>query len=64
MPDYFRADLDNEKTLEDLQFIDMIMSIQAHLTDLLDTEENTSSMYRYGYTKALLDFASALYREL
>ena len=64
MPGYFRADLNDEKTLEDLQFTDMIMSIQAHLADILDAEENVPSMYRYGYTKPLLDFASALYREL
>lgn len=64
MPDYFRSDLTDEKTLENLEFTDKIMYIQSHLINLLDAEEHAPDMYRYGYQKALLDFASLLYEEL
>lgn len=64
MPDYFRSDLTDEKTLENLEFTDKIISIQSHLINLLDAEEHAPDMYRYGYQKALLDFASLLYEEL
>ena len=64
MPDYFRPDLTDEKTLENLEFTDKIMSIQSHLINLLDAEEHAPDMYRYGYQKALLDFASLLYEAL
>ncbi len=64
MPDYFRPDLTDEKTLEKLDFTDKIMSIQSHLINLLDAEEHAPDMYRYGYQKALLDFASLLYEAL
>ena len=63
MPDYFRADLDNEKTLENLEFTDKIMSIQSHLMDLLDAERAPAT-YIHGYCKALLDFSTLLYNEL
>lgn len=63
MPDYFRADLDNEKTLENLEFTDKIMSIQSHLMDLLDAERAPAA-YIHGYCKALLDFSTLLYNEL
>ena len=64
MPDYFRADLDNEKTLENLEFTDKIMSIQSHLMDLLEAEENAPAAYIHGYCKALLDFSTLLYNTL
>ena len=64
MPDYFRANLDDEKTLENLEFTDKIMSIQSHLISLLDAEEHAPAAYYHGYCKALLDFASLLYEEL
>lgn len=64
MPNYFRSDLTDEKTLENLEFTDKIMSIQTHLINLLDAEEHAPDMYRYGYQKALLDFASLLYEAL
>jgi hypothetical protein len=64
MPDYFRADLDNEKTLENLELTDKIMSIQSHLMDLLEAEENASAAYIHGYCKALLDFSTLLYNTL
>ena len=64
MADYFRTDLTDEKTLEKLEFTDKIMSIQSHLINLLDAEEHAPDMYRYGYQKALLDFASLLYEGL
>ena len=63
MPDYFRADLDNEKTLENLEFTDKIMSIQSHLMDLLEAERAPAA-YIHGYCKALLDFSTLLYNEL
>lgn len=63
MPDYFRADLDNEKTLENLEFTDKIMSIQSHLMDLLDAERAPAA-YIHGYCKALLDFSTLLYNTL
>ncbi len=64
MPDYFRADLDNEKTLEDLELSDKIVSIQAYLMDLLETEKGAPAAYFHGYIKGMIDFATALYREL
>jgi hypothetical protein len=64
MPDYFKSVLTDEKTLENLEFTDKIMSIQSHLINLLDAEEHAPDMYRYGYQKALLDFASLLYEAL
>ena len=64
MPDYFKTDLTDEKTLEKLELTDKIMSIQSHLINLLDAEEHAPDMYRYGYQKALLDFASLLYEAL
>lgn len=64
MPNYFRPDLIDEKTLENLELTDKIMSIQSHLINLLDAEEHAPDMYRYGYQKALLDFASLLYEAL
>lgn len=64
MPDYFRSNLTDEKTLKNLELTDKIMSIQSHLINLLDAEEHAPDMYRYGYQKALLDFASLLYEEL
>jgi len=64
MSDYFESVLTDEKTLENLEFTDKIMSIQSHLINLLDAEEHAPDMYRYGYQKALLDFASLLYEAL
>jgi hypothetical protein len=64
MPDYFRADLDNEKTLENLEFTDKIMSIQSHLMDWLEAEGNAPAAYIHGYCKAILDFSTLLYKEL
>ena len=63
MPDYFRADLDNEKTLENLELIDTMMSIQSHLMDLLEAERAPAA-YIHGYCKAILDFSTLLYKEL
>ena len=63
MPDYFRADLDNEKSLENLELIDTMMSIQSHLMDLLDAERAPAA-YIHGYCKALLDFSTLLYNTL
>lgn len=63
MPDYFRPDLDKEKSLENLEVIDTIMSIQSHLMDLLDAERAPAA-YIHGYCKALLDFSTLLYNEL
>jgi len=63
MPDYFRADLDNEKTLENLELIDTIMSIQSHLMDCLEAERAPAA-YIHGYCKAILDFSTLLYKEL
>lgn len=64
MPDYFEPDLTDEKTLENLEFTDKIMSIQSHLMDLLEAEENAPAAYIHGYCKALLDFSTLLYNEL
>lgn len=63
MPDYFRADLDNEKTLENLELIDTMMSIQSHLMDLLEAERAPAA-YIHGYCKAILDFSTLFYKEL
>lgn len=63
MPNYFRADLDNEKTLENLELIDTIMSIQSHLMDCLEAERAPAA-YIHGYCKAILDFSTLLYKEL
>lgn len=64
MPDYFKSVLTDEKTLENLEFTDKIMSIQSHLMDLLEAEENAPAAYIHGYCKALLDFSTLLYNEL
>lgn len=64
MPEIFSTNLDNEKSLENLELIDTIMSVQSHLMDLLDTEENAPAAYIHGYCKALLDFSTLLYNEL
>lgn len=64
MPEIFSANLDNEKSLETLELIDTIMSVQSRLMDLLDTEENAPAAYIHGYCKALLDFSALLYNEL
>ena len=58
MPDYFKTDLDNEKTLENLELIDKIMSIQTHLMDCLEAERNAPAAYIHGYCKAILDFST------
>lgn len=63
MPDYFRADLDDEKSLEKLELIDTIMSIQSHLMDLLEAEKAPAA-YIHGYCKAILDFSTLLYEKI
>lgn len=63
MPDYFRADLNDEKSQETLELIDTIMSIQSHLMDLLEAERAPAA-YIHGYCKALLDFSTLLYNTL
>jgi len=64
MPNYFRADLDNEKSSETLELIDTIMSVQSTLMNWLDTEENAPAAYIHGYCKAILDFSTLLYDRL
>lgn len=63
MPDYFRADLNDEKSQETLELIDTIMSIQSHLMDCLEAERAPAA-YIHGYCKALLDFSTLLYNTL
>ena len=64
MPNYFRADLDDEKSLEKLELIDTIMTVQSHLMDWLEAEENAPAAYIHGYCKAILDFSTLLYNKL
>jgi len=64
MPDYFRPDLDEGKSLETLELIDTIMTVQSHLMDWLEAEENAPAAYIHGYCKAILDFSTLLYKQL
>lgn len=64
MPEIFSTNLDNEKSLENLELIDTIMSVQSNLMDWLEAEENAPAAYIHGYCKAILDFSTLLYKEL
>ena len=64
MPEIFSTNLDNEKSLETLEIIDTIMSIQSHLMDQLEAEEDAPAAYHHGYCKALLDFSTLFYNTL
>ena len=63
MPEIFSSNLDSEKSIESLELIETVMSIQSHLKNQLDAEENAPAVYIHGYCKALLDFSSLLYEE-
>lgn len=64
MPEIFSTNLDNEKSLETLELIDTIMSIQSHLMDCLEAERNAPAAYIHGYCKAILDFSTLFYNKL
>lgn len=63
MPEIFSTNLDNEKSLETLELIDTIMSIQSHLMDCLEVEK-APAVYIHGYCKAILDFSTLFYNKL